>query len=400
MSDSLNNVTGGFLEGRRIAVVGGGLGGLCAANCFAQFGADVTVFEKAPEISEVGAGIQITPNGARVLSALGLGKAADEKSVRAQAIVPMDGVSGREITRFDLQDRGKAYRFFHRADLINLLTKGALARGVRVKTGSEVIEYKDNVVISKDGTSARFDLIVGADGVHSKLREYLNPDVAQFFTGQVAWRGVVDEPNAEPVARVWMAPGKHIVTYPLSGGRMNIVAVQERESWAAEGWNHPDTPANLRAAFADCAAPLQSMIRKIDEPLLWGLFRHPVAENWFSGSKVILGDAAHPTLPFLAQGANLAFEDAWVLATSCNNNKDIGDALNAYQGSRQARVSKAIDAANRNAVNFHLKGAQRWVSHRALAFIGATAPHAFLNRLNWLYDYDVTQTSTDGPHAR
>ncbi|WP_245831631.1 FAD-dependent monooxygenase [Salibaculum halophilum] len=372
---------GGRNRGRRIAVVGGGLGGLAAALAFAQRGARVEVFERAPEIAEVGAGIQVSPNGARVLAALGLDGAAAERSVAVQAVEPMDAVTGRSLTRFDLSGRpGPAYRFFHRAALIDILLKGCSAAGVTLHTGAE---------ITPDALPAA-DLVVGGDGIRSVLRPLLNGADTAEFTGQVAWRAVIDHPGAAPVARVWTAPGQHAVTYPLPGGRLNIVAVQERRQWAKEGWNIPDDPGNLRHAFRGLSGRLTGLLEQVDAVGLWGLFRHPVADHWHTDTIAILGDAAHPTLPFLAQGANLAFEDAWALAACCDGD-EIAAALPRYQQMRRARVQRAIAVANGNAVKYHLSGLPRRAAHLGLRGIGALSPNAYLNRLNWLYDHDVTR---------
>lgn len=372
---------GGLNRGRRVAVVGGGLGGLATALAFVRGGAKVEVFERAPEITEVGAGIQVSPNGARVLAALGLEAAAAERSITAEAVEPMDAVSGRRLTRFDLAGRaGPVYRFFHRADLIDILLTACRDAGVAIHTGSEIMP----------DTLPAADLVVGGDGIRSVLRPMLNGEDAAFFTGQVAWRAVIDHPDTAPLARVWMAPGQHAVTYPLTGGRLNIVAVQERQQWAKEGWNIHDDPGNLRHAFWGLSGRLTGLLDKVEAVGLWGLFRHPVAGHWHRGNIAILGDAAHPTLPFLAQGANLAFEDAWVLAACCDA-VELPEALPRYQQMRRARVQRAISTANGNAVKYHLDGLPRRVAHLGLRGIGAVAPGAYMDRLNWLYDHDVTQ---------
>jgi len=198
--------------------------------------------------------------------------------------------------------------------------------------------------------------------------------------------------DAPAEARIWMLPHAHVVTYPLTGGRTNIVAVQERETWAAEGWNHADDPVNLRAAFANGATELKDILAQVTDVKLWGLFRHPVADNWGAEGLALLGDAAHPTLPFLAQGANLAIEDAYVLADCCAMG-DLEQGLERYQALRKARVTRAIDTANTNAVNYHLRGVRRAASHLVLKGIGVVAPNAFINRLNWLYNFDVMASS-------
>ncbi|MEO0936813.1 MAG: FAD-dependent monooxygenase [Pseudomonadota bacterium] len=359
----------------RVAIIGGGIAGLACAAVFVRRGADVTIHEQAPALREVGAGLQITPNGARVLAALGVPLA--QKSVKAGAVVPTSAITGRALARFDLS--AKTYHFVHRADLIEMLA--AACKGADIRTGARI----------ENPTALGADLIVGADGLHSRVRPLLNGDDAPFFTGQVAWRAMIAA-EADPVARVWMAPGRHVVTYPLRGGRLNIVAVQERTAWAAEGWNHPDDAETLRTAFADCAPNLRALLDRIEAPLLWGLFRHPIAAHWHKGNMALIGDAAHPTLPFLAQGANLALEDAWSLAAHVAA-APLDRALPAYQAARAPRVTKAIAAANANARNYHLRGPARLIAHTGLRVLGKAAPNLIPSRLNWLYDYDVTNSS-------
>jgi len=381
----------GHNQSRDIAVIGGGIGGLTAALACARRGAKVTVYEQAPALTEVGAGLQITPNGARALNALGIDKALDATGVTATAVVPMDALASEEITRFDLSVQTPPYRFYHRAALIDILARGCEAAGVVVKLGARIGGLNADGSFEADGAVIRPTLTVGADGLHSVVRGLMNTPAKPFFTGQVAWRAMIKTDKLDPAARIWMAPGRHMVTYPLPGGRLNIVAVQARGQWADEGWHHPDDPGNLRMAFADCGWEVKSILGEVTETNLWGLFRHPVAENWHAGSIAILGDAAHPTLPFLAQGANLAIEDAYVLARCCDEAESVDEGLHDYQQKRRARVVKAIDTANKNARNYHLGGMQRIVAHAGLRAMGKVAPTAFLNRLGWLYDHDVTE---------
>lgn len=358
---------------------------------FARKDAHVTVYEQALALTEVGAGLQITPNGARALNALGLEQTLDAGGIAAKAAVPMDAMASREITRFDLSTQIPPYQFFHRAALIDILAHACAAAGVTVKLGMRITDLDPDGSFKGDGETIRPGLTVGADGLRSVVRRVINEPTEPFFTGQVAWRAMIKSDNADPVARIWMAPGRHMVTYPLSGGRLNIVAVQQRSQWADEGWHHDDDPGNLRMAFADCGWEVKSILGEVEEANLWGLFRHPVAANWHKGTIAILGDAAHPTLPFLAQGANLAIEDAYVLAQCCDGDASLDAALSRYQELRRKRVVRAIEAANKNARNYHLSGLQRGVAHAGLKAIGMVAPGAFLNRLSWLYDHDVTR---------
>ena len=382
--------------GRHIVVIGAGIGGLAAALALRQRGADVTVLEQADAITEVGAGLQISPNGAVVLRALGLEDALAAHSVRATAVVLRDYRRSRAVLRLDLaaSDPDRRYAFVHRADLVDLLAMAAREAGVHVRLLQKVrrvVPGRPPVVETVNGAQIAADLVVGADGLQSRARVALNGEDAPFFTGQVAWRALApDTGEGAAEAQVFMGPGRHIVTYPLRGGQMrNIVAVQERRSWVEEGWHHFDDPANLHQAFADFGRQARSVLEGAENVRLWGLFRHPVAPVWQRDGVALVGDAAHPTLPFLAQGANLALEDAWMLARSLQS--DMAQGLVTYQQARQDRARKVIHAANGNAWKYHLRFPPvRAAAHLALHLGGRFAPGAMVRQFDWLYGYDVT----------
>ena len=385
------------LIGKQILVVGGGIGGLAAAIALRQRGAQVTVLERSPAITEVGAGIQVSPNGLRVLEALGLDTQFAGIALPGQAVSLRDYRQGREVLRLDLTrlPQDHSYGFVHRADVIAQLEEAARALEVRIELNAPAIGAQGGALLMADGSSTReADLIVGADGLHSVLRPLLNGQAAPFFPGQVAWRAVVENTFNHPhEARVHMGPGRHVVSYPLRGGSMlNLVAVQERHDWAEEGWHHLDDPANLRAAFADFGGPLAEQLAQVQTPGLWGLFRHPVARVWQNGQMALLGDAAHPTLPFLAQGANMALEDAWALAACLDADPDQPQALARYQALRHPRATRVIAAADGNARKYHLRNPLlRGAAHLGLGILGRAAPEAMLRQFDWLYGYDVTR---------
>lgn len=386
------------LDGVKTLVIGGGIGGLTAALALRQRGADVSVLEQAEAITEVGAGLQVSPNGVCVLKALGLEDRLRQIGVQAQGVSLRDYQNHREVLHLDLGGLGEDQRYFflHRADLIGLLADAAREAGVKIRLLQKVerVTVGDKPAVHlANGAEMKADLVIGADGLHSKLRGALNGVVAPFFTQQVAWRAVVPNRLGHPAqARVHMGPGRHIVSYPLRGGEMlNIVAVQERGEWAEEGWNHTDDPANLRAAFADFGHEAQGILAEVQDVGLWGLFRHPVAQVWHKGATAILGDAAHPTLPFMAQGAVMAMEDAWVLADALEQAETIPSGLEAYQARRRDRVSKVIGAANGNAWKYHLRFAPiRYAAHTLLRLGGAVAPGRMLHQFDWIYAHDVT----------
>ncbi len=377
-----------MLIGQPIIIIGAGIAGLAAARALALRGAGVTVLEQAPAMSEVGAGIQISPNGAAVLRALGLGDALDAAGLPNAAVV-LHTAKGAPLLRMDMAARD--YRLCHRADLIALLAQGAADAGVTLRLGTTVAAVATGRVTLATGEALTAPLIIGADGVKSAVRQALNGRVAPFFTRQVAWRALIPGDGGAVEAQVFMAPGRHLVSYPIRAGTLrNIVAVEERGDWAAEGWSHSDDPAHLRAAFAGFGGPVPHWLDQVQQTHLWGLFRHPVARRMAAEGMALIGDAAHPTLPFLAQGANMALEDAWVL-TACLANHDIPTALAAYTATRTPRVTRIVNAANANARIYHAKGVKRLALHTAFRTANLIAPRLPLSRFDWLYAHDVTR---------
>ena len=325
----------------------------------------------------MGAGLQIAPNGARVLDALGI----EVPSVASEAVHLIDGPSGRSLIRMPL---GAGFRLVHRADLIDALADAARLRGVSLRLGARVIGVDDGVIRTTEGIVFA-NRVVGADGARGATRAHVVPDHVPAFTGQVAWRATL--PLSEPwpaEAQVHVGPGRHLVLYPLRGGtQLNVVAVEERAVWAAEGWSQEDDPAALSAAFASYAPPVRDLLGRIERVFLWGLMDHGLSACWGRGRCTLIGDAAHPTLPFLAQGANLALEDAWTLAGSWCDPA-------TWEARRRPRVARALLSARANASNYHLTGLHRTLAHTALRLAGSVAPTLPMRSYRWLYDHDVT----------
>jgi len=386
-----------MLTSKSIIIIGAGIGGLSAARIFAQRGADVTVLEQAEAITEVGAGLQISPNGFAVLDAMGLGERVARCSVQAEAVSLRDYRKG-EVLRMPVNtDAPGAYHFLHRADLIELLAEGAREVGVKIRLLQRAVSVDPGTpatVHLANGARLSADLVIGADGLHSVVRPLLTPTPKPFFTGQVAWRAIVPNTTGQPnEVRLFMGPHRHVVLYPLRGGHfLNVVAVQERKSWVEEGWSIKADADDLRRDFADFEPQVQAVLAQIEKVHQWGLFRHKVAQVWHRPGVAMLGDAAHPTLPFMAQGANMALEDAWVLGDSVGRSNDLDAALAKYQQRRYARVCRVIEAANGNAWKYHLAFAPlRFVAHLGLRLMGRMSAGRIQRQFDWLYTHDVTR---------
>ncbi|RRH76426.1 FAD-dependent monooxygenase [Falsigemmobacter faecalis] len=392
-----------MLIGERVTILGAGIAGLTLARALALRGAKVIVLEQAAAISEAGAGLQISPNGLAVLRALGLDPGPG--AWRSEAVELRNGADDALVARLPMQALRprQDWRLVHRADLIALLEQGARAAGVEIRLLQRIeaagMGPEGPWLRSAQGAQMQAGLVIGADGLHSVIRRALLPQSKPFFTGQVAWRALIPAaPGAEAKAEIHMGPGRHLVSYPLRGGTLrNIVAVEERRSWTEEGWSQPDDPAHLRAAFAGFSPKVQGWLSQVEACWLWGLFRHPVATRWGAVAEgnplaglALIGDAAHPTLPFLAQGANMALEDAWVLAEALSGTDSLAAALQLYQNRRMARVTRVVAAASANARNYHLRSPAREAAHLALRLASRFTPGLLVGRYDWIHAHDVT----------
>ncbi|MEM8840495.1 MAG: FAD-dependent oxidoreductase, partial [Pseudomonadota bacterium] len=342
-------------------IIGAGIGGAATAVALARAGWKVRLFERAKEIAEVGAGLQISPNGVKALEALGLAEGARVAAVAPEAAVMCDGITGFEILRLPLGDAavdrwGAAYLHLHRADLLSLLLDAALDAGVELTQGREVTGFPDDghgPVTCSDGSEETADLVVVACGVRSGL---IHDEPT--FGGQVAWRALVDasrlpEGLIKREATVWAGPRRHLVTYLLRGGSLvNVVAVEDRRAWVAEGWAQRGDIFDLAHSFKRWDERIVQLIDAVEECYLWGLFERQVPEALNNGSRVLIGDAAHPMLPFMAQGATMAVEDAVVLR-NCLAGAPVAEALERFNALRRPRVVRAQEASRENARLFH-----------------------------------------------
>lgn len=380
------------LDGLKISVIGGGIGGLAAALALRQRGAQVTVLEQAPALTEVGAGLQISANGMAVLRALNVVGKVPEGGQLSYGTILRDYRKGRVVSHLPGPAAGPTY-YYHRADLLDLLHRAAREAGVDIRLGARVTRVlrhpAEAEVVLDSGERMRSACAIAADGGRSEVRPTLNGIENPQFTHQIAWRAIIPWSQREetPRAALTMGPKRHVVTYPLRDqSLMNVVAIEERSDWAEEGWRLQGDPDELRARFAGFGGPVRDILAEVTETHLWALYLRPVAQSWQNGRLALLGDAAHPTLPFMAQGACLALEDAWILARSFDEQSGVRQALAAYESRRRTRARQVVAAAGANARNFHLSGPMRLAAQAALMAVGSR----LAQRYEWIYGYDAT----------
>jgi salicylate hydroxylase len=394
----------------RVLIAGGGIGGLTAALCCLHFGYDVTIFEQAPELGEVGAGIQLPPNAMKVFEALEIDGLMAESAFRPEAIEARMGESGRHIFNIPLayhaiEKWGSPYLHIHRADYIKALKQALTQRAPQaLRLGVGVADFRqddEGVTVSlKNGTEVSGDILIGADGIKSIIREKLfGADKAQ-FTGNVAWRAVVpkerlasDGPNSTACA--WMGRGRHAVTYWLRGGKLvNFVGVVERDDWRKEGWTERGNLEDALRDFEGWHPTITDLIKAVEPGSLfrWALFDRAPLSNWSQSRVTLLGDAAHPMLPFLAQGAAMAVEDSWALAREISKRPhSVPEALLAYQSLRHKRTAKVQAASRANMKTFHqATRLGQLKTYGPMWLAGQLFPMIVHGRMNWLYGFDVT----------
>ena len=365
------------------------------------------VYEQAHALREVGAGIQVSPNASRVLHGLGLADKLAELGVRPGAHHQRRWDDGRTLLKTPLGDAViKAFGFphyqSHRADVLSMLINAFPSE--RLHIGHRLVAFTDRGdcvnAEFKNGKRITTDALIGADGIHSTVRELLFGPANPHFTGCVAYRGLIPAErvkhlNVEVNAQRWLGPGKHIVVYYVAAKRLlNFVGVVEQSTWTGESWTDRGDVKDLRAAFADWDPNLRAIIETIDETFIWGLFDRAPLPRWSVGRVTLLGDACHPMLPFMAQGAAQALEDGVSLTVCLTTIDDVPTALSHYEKIRLPRTSRIQTMSAANKTRFHLPDGPAQRERDAKMADGST--DYSVRAIAWVYSYDAAAAVKTG----
>jgi salicylate hydroxylase len=391
----------------RIAIVGGGIGGLGAALALEQRGAEVAVYERSPVLSEVGAGLNLTPNAIKACRALGIEAEVEAIGSGSDFLIIRSWKSGRVISRTrrgDFRQKfGAPNLSVHRADLLEVLSGALKATDIRLGMRCVAVETRNRQAMARfaDGSEIEADLVIGADGIHSAVRKCLFGADAPHFTGCICWRGMAP---VEALPRdinttdgaMWMGPHGHVVHYPVHRGTLlNIVAHVDSDAWTEESWTHECDVSEVVTAYDRWNPDLTRLYPCSERWYKWALYDRDPLEQWSKGRVTLLGDAAHAMLPYLGTGAGMALEDACVLsAMIARHPGDLEAALLGYERMRVPRARAAVLGARERARENHL--ASPWARLKrdvkfALRerFGGRRDGDNTAFQVGWLYGYDV-----------
>jgi salicylate hydroxylase len=383
----------------RVAVIGAGIGGLTAALSLRQAGFAVDVYEQAPELTEVGGGINMGPNATRVLRRLGLAEGLDREGVRPAGTHQRRWQDGRTLQRAPLNPLcdelyGAPHMTLHRADLLAVIAAGFPAEHIHLGHRLVALAERGDSVEAwfKNGARITADMLVGADGIHSAVRAALFGEEEPRFAGCVAYRGLVPveriaDLGLEIGSQSWVGPGAHLVHYFVSRGRLlNFVGWTEHDSWNREDWTDRATIERALAAFAGWHPQVRRIIAAAETCFIWALFDRDPLRHWSVGHTTLLGDACHPMYPFMGQGAAQAIEDGAALAACLAADAgDPAEALRHYERLRLPRVTRLQEMSRANKTRFHLPdGPAQQARDAEWAKAGDRSPDA----LRWLYDFD------------
>jgi salicylate hydroxylase len=385
----------------KLLIAGAGIGGLTAALAALRMGLDVEVYEQAGELKELGAGLQLSANGTRIFYALGIGEELKTLSCEATGKEIRLWNTGDTWKLFDLgavsvERYGFPYFTVYRPDLLSVLVSAI--RRIKpdaIRLGARVAGFEQDATgVTLEGLG-RGDVLIGADGIHSTVRQALFGVDRPQFSGVVIWRGIVPMERlprhmARMVGSNWVGPGGHVVHYPLRAGElMNFVGALDRTDWTVESWTARGTTEELAADFRGWHDDVQALIRNIPVPYKWALMLRAPMERWTLGRVSLLGDACHSMAPALAQGAVMAIEDGYVLARALAElDGDVRSRLQRYEQARRERTRRTVEGSAANIRRFH---SPVLATPQAREYVDREwAGQNIAERYEWLFRYDAT----------
>jgi salicylate hydroxylase len=390
----------------RIAIVGGGLAGLATANALNTFGIEAEVFEAAPELREIGAAVNASPQAVKALQAIGVGDEIAAVGHRSPGVYSRNLQTGEFLEFSDRlknsEKYGAPYYSFHRADLLDALASKLDQSAIHL--GHALIgleERRDHIVLSfGNGTRVEADYVIGADGVKSVVRKALYGADNPTYTGSMAWRALLNAHDVppeilEPYGHTqWVGPGRHFIAYYIRGGKLvNIVTQQDTDQWVEESWSARGDPKEMRRSFPNAEPRLVKLLARVTECMKWGLFARPITDNWGRGRIQMIGDAAHAMVPSAGQGACQAFEDAYILARWL---KACDDPVEAFGNFRRIRIPRVHGVQRLSLSNMRFRHMQDTAKLKEAIDSGKGSVRG---QVDWVWKYEVVNEWNKKPYV-